>query len=157
MSERQGTKYRRHYTRDPVWGVAIIATLSWIGVVLMAFTAPDGWTVGGAAFLAIVTAAYVVVLWRILQWGVWVDDEGVLVVNFFSTIGKIPWGEIRQFRLGREAFVGIAAALERKGGAVAWCSGVQHRWLSSIERAERKAAGRVVAALNAELREHQRE
>lgn len=153
MAGRQEIPRRRYYTRDPVWGSIILTILTWLAVALMALTAPGGWTVEGIVFLVVVTAGLAGALWRMTRWGIHVNDEGVCVVNFFSTVRTIPWEEIREFRLGREAFVGIAAALERKDGTVVWCSAIQHRWLSSIERAQRKAAGRAVAALNSEMRE----
>lgn len=153
MAGRQEIPRRRYYTRDPVLSSVTLATVSWLVVVWIGFAAPSGWTADVVGVTVILTVAYVVAMWRMVRWGVHVDDEGVCVVNFFSTVRHIPWGEIREFRLGREAFVGIAAALERKDGTVMWCSAIQHRWLSSIERAQRQAAGRAVAALNSELRE----
>lgn len=151
MSEARRTPIRRYYTRDPVWGVAALVIIGFLAIGAISLIGPQPWTVEGVAFFAVATVASAGALWRTFRWGVYVDEAGVLVINFFKTVERIPWEDVEGFRIDRGPFVGIAGVLDRRSGERVWCSAIQHRHLSSIERAERKAAGRSVAALNSEL------
>ncbi|MDP8928452.1 MAG: PH domain-containing protein [Actinomycetota bacterium] len=86
--------------------------------------------------------------------GVYADDQGLTVVNTFKTT-RVDWSEIRRIFVDRGfAWPGIYAALERNDGSVLPFTGVSHRWLSTVERAQQARCGEIARELNSLLQRH---
>lgn len=145
---RSGRSLRRYYTADPVVLVALMLVAMVIGFSVVALQSTVN--LEGRVFGAVVA---VLALGHLIRWsrvGVYLTTSGLRIVNVFST-HFVPFGTIEDVVLERTKRGGLALVVVRRDGLRIPAAGVQHRWLSSVEAAQRGKAGDVVRRVRKEV------
>jgi hypothetical protein len=134
------TQYRNpHFSQL----LALVALVFAFGGVMIAMTRPDVTVAGRLAPIAVTVAISLFVFFRLARAGVYVDDDGIRVVNPFTTV-EVPWAHLIRFTARSQGGFPLIGFAQRVDGTEVQLWGVQARGNSS-------GAKRVVEELIAQL------
>jgi hypothetical protein len=136
-----------HY-RNPHFSqlLALISLVFAFGGILIAATRPDTTFAGRWTPAAVIVAISVFVFFRLARAGVYAGDEGIRVVNPFTTV-EVPWAHLIRFTARPQGGFPLMGFAQRVDGTEVQLWGVQARSGSS-------GAKRIVEDVIAQLNEH---